>query len=100
MFSSEGKPSKEIMVEKAREAFHTVADSEMGADWVNSLRINGELWNDGMKYGTGEHFGMPVWFLNFEAYEEENDTWNSKGYVQLDEDGNVLNVSLELNGNG
>ena len=100
VFSSEGKPSKEIMVEKAREAFHTVADSEMGADWVNSLRINGELWNDGMKYGTGEHFGMPVWFLNFEAYEEENDTWNSKGYVQLDEDGNVLNVSLELNGNG
>ena len=35
VFSSEGKPSKEIMVEKAREAFHTVADSEMGADWVN-----------------------------------------------------------------
>jgi len=100
VFSSEGKPSKEIMVEKAREAFHMVADNEMGADWVNSLRINGELWNDGMKYDTGEHFGMPVWFLNFEAYEEENDTWNSKGYVQLDEDGNVLNVSLELNGNG
>ena len=100
IFPAEGKPGKEEMKQKAREAFHTIADPEMGSDWVDALEIGGFLNSDGFNFRKGESYGKPVWFLNMLAWNEETEDWEAKGYVQLDEDGNVLYAELDLYGNG
>jgi hypothetical protein len=100
IFSREGKPGREELEEKARTAFHEAADSEMGEAWVDSLKIQGYLWSDSINYDTGERFGRPVWFFNIDAYEEATDSWNSTGDVIMDEDGRILLVSFDPNGNG
>ncbi len=100
IFLPEGKPDPETLKEKAREAFHLVADRVTGADWVDSLRVSGFLMSDGIEYSSGEYYGKPVWFFSMEAYEEEMNSWNPKGFVQMDEDGNVLHAELDLFGNG
>ena len=72
----------------------------MGKEWVDSLRIGGALLSDEINPDTGENYGEHVWWINFNIWENEFNTWNPKGYAILDEDGNVLIVKLELLGNG
>ena len=77
-----------------------IADAEMGKEWVERLKTGGTLLNDEINPDTGEQYGEHVWWINFNIWENEFNTWNPKGYAILDEDGNVLIVKLELLGNG
>ena len=81
-------------------AFHEIADVEMGKEWVDSTKVGSALLNDGINPDTGKKYGKHVWWINFNVWEEEFISWIPKGYAILDEDGNVLIVRLELSGNG
>ena len=94
-----GKSQQEIC-ETALNAFHGIADSEMGKEWVDSVKTGCALLNDETNPDTGEKFGKHVWWVNFNIWDDEFNLWNSKGYAILDEDGNVLTIKLELGGNG
>ena len=44
--------------------------------------------------------GMPCWQVEFKAFEEEYQAWNTKYYIILNENGEVLFSELSLNGSG
>ena len=90
---AEGKPAKEELAEKVRAAFHRAADRKQGAAWVDSLRISGRLWWDG-------NYGKPVWHFALQAFEDASGSWEDRGYVYTDEDGNVLMTDSDVNGFG
>ena len=82
-----GKPSKDVIMEKAREAFHMLADQDKGPEWADSLTICGHMWKDIMVWG--ELFKQPVWV--FLVYGENGDR---NGTIVMDEDGNLLLISM------
>ena len=100
MFPHEGKKTRDEIYVLAREAFHQEADGVMGVEWVDQLRCAGMLWSRHINYFTGEQIDEPVWYINMQIFDEELHFWNPKGYVLLNEDGIVLECSLELMGNG
>ena len=50
--------------------------------------------------GQNGYAGMPCWQEKFKAFEEEYQAWNTKYYIILNENGEVLFSELSLNGNG
>lgn len=100
MFPHEGKKTRDEIYTLAREAFHQEADGVMGVEWVDQLRCAGMLWSRHINYFAGEQIDEPVWYINMQIFDEELHFWNPKGYVLLNEDGIVLECSLELMGNG
>ena len=72
----------------------------MGKEWVDSLKTGSCLTSDTINPDSGEKFGHPVWWVNFEVWDENFGVWNPKGYAILDEDGKVLVIKMELLGNG
>ena len=100
VFPNPDKKSQKEICEIALNAFHEIADAEMGKEWVERLKTGGTLLNDEINPDTGEQYGEHVWWINFNIWEDGFNTWNPKGYAILDEDGNVLVVKLELHGNG
>ena len=100
VFPNKDRKSQQEICETALNAFHGIADSEMGKEWVDSVNTGCALLNDETNPDTGEKFGKHVWWVNFNIWDDEFNLWNSKGYAILDEDGNVLTVKLELGGNG
>ena len=99
LFFPEGKPGLEEMREKARAAFHEAFDAEMGAEWVDDLMVDGNLYNKCFLFTQDRWSDQPAWWFNMIEYENEND-WNGKGYVVLDLAGNILETRLDLMGNG
>ena len=72
----------------------------MGKEWVDSLKTGSSLTSDTINPDSGEKFGHPVWWVNYEVWDENFGVWNPKGYAILDEDGKVLVIKMELLGNG
>ena len=100
VFPNKDRKSQQEICETALNAFHGIADTEMGKEWVDSVKTGCALLNDETNPDTGEKFGKHVWWVNFNIWDDEFNLWNSKGYAILDEDGNVLTIKLELGGNG
>ena len=100
VFPDRDRKSQKEICEIALNAFHEIADVEMGKEWVDSTKVGSALLNDGINPDTGKKYGKHVWWINFNVWEEEFSSWIPKGYAILDEDGNVLIVRLELSGNG
>ena len=83
-----GKPSKDVIMEKAREAFRRLADQDKGPEWADSLTICGHMWKEVILSG-GHLFKQPVWvFLAYGKNGERN------GAIIMDEDGNLLLISM------
>ena len=99
-FPDPDKKSQKEIEEAAMTAFHGVADELMGAEWVDSTRPSSTLYSDLSDMKTGERYGKPVWRIWFNLWDEKYEEWDPKGYADLDEDGNVLAVELDLYGNG
>lgn len=95
----EKKPEEEI-VGIATAALHADADESMGAEWADSLSVSIILNSDSFLMDRIEYAGMPCWQVEFEAFEEEYQAWNTKYYIIVSEDGDVLFSELSLNGNG
>lgn len=100
IFPDPAKKSREEIEAAARVAFHELADGEQGAEWVDSLKASLCLYSDAADPNTWKPFGKPVWWVDFNVWEEEFGVWNPKGYVLLDEDGNVLFSEFDLYSNG
>ena len=43
---------------------------------------------------------MPCWQVEFKAFEEEYQAWNTKYYMIVSEDGDILFSESSLDGNG
>ena len=100
VFPDRDRKSQKEICEIALNAFHEIADVEMGKEWVDSTKVGSALLNDEINPDTGKKYRKHVWWINFNVWEEEFSSWIPKGYAILDEDGNVLIVRLELSGNG
>ena len=100
IFPDANKKTQKEIEGIALDAFHEIVDVEMGKEWVDSIKTGSSLNSDMQNPDTGMNFGTPVWWVNFNIWDEEFNAWNPKGYAILDEEGNVLTVKLELSGNG
>ena len=58
------------------------------------------LWNDACLMDLDRYAGKPCWQVEFKAFEEEYQAWNTKYYMIVNEDGDILFSELSLNGNG
>jgi hypothetical protein len=94
VFADPAKKSKEEIETIALQAFHEAADAE----WVDAQKIIAVLWNNGIYEYYGIEREEPTWW----AYIMENcdGTWESKGIVMIDEDGNVILTEMMPGGNG
>ena len=102
LFSQEGKPTLEEMKAKALEEFKKAIAGQKKKKWMDGLRANGQLLSDAWNDTAHERYNKPVWCMRIERYEKEDGYkhWVPKGYVMLDEDGNIEEVVPELNGGG
>ena len=92
--SKDGKTREEIEA-MAAEAFRKVAEPVMGAEWAESAWCLATLWSDGFNYNAVDAmYGRPVWYVEFRVGGYGD--WQGCGYVQLDENGNVLDARQEM----
>ena len=98
VFADPAKKSKEEIEAIALKAFHEAADAEKGAEWVDGQKLISALWNSGIYEFYGIDRQEPTWRITL--MELCDGTWESKGVVMIDEDGNVLLAQMELEGNG
>ncbi len=95
VFPSKDGKTKDEIISIATEAFRKVAEPEMGAEWVDNTWCLATLWSDGFNYNVANAmYGRPVWYVEFRVGQYGD--WQSCGYVQLDEDGNVLDAQQEM----
>ena len=86
---------KDVIIEDQNSSDHISAK-----EWVDSLKTGSCLTSDSINPDSGVKFDCPVWWVNFEVWDEDFGVWKPKGYAILDEDGNVLLIKMELLGNG
>ena len=98
VFADPVKKTKEEIEAIARQAFHEAADAEKGAEWVDRQKLISALWNNGIYEYYGIEREEPTWRATL--MENCNGTWESKGTVMIDEDGNVIFAQMDLEGNG
>ena len=87
--SAADKPSRDIIMEKTREAFHKLADQARGPEWADSLTIRGHLWKAVIDPVTGNYYNQPVWV--FLVYDPDG---KNSGSILLDGDGKRLSISV------
>ena len=73
------------------------AEPITGAEWADRLNMMGILWSNGVYEYYGIDWQEPAWRVNFLELEE---CWEDRGFVMLDEDGNILTVQVEPYGGG
>ena len=100
LFPDPANKSEEEIVILATAAMHAEVDPQMGAEWADSLKVSSTLWNDGFLMDKDRYAGVPCWQVEFSLFEEEYQVWNSKYYMIINEDGEILFSELTLNGNG
>ena len=100
VFESEGKPGQAEIYTIAKDAFCSEYAAELALIGIGEVLPAGVLNNDGMDSRTGKMFGKPTWWVNMVVYDDAISDWRTFGYVQLDEDGNVLEVTYEPFSNG
>ena len=98
-FPDPAKKSQAEIEEIAWKALHEAGDEQVGADWLNQLRIDSalitpEVYIDGMPHkGT-------TWFVQFYNYDAQYGYWATRAFVYITEDGEVIHAELDLYGNG
>ena len=97
VFENPDKKTKEEIEQIAWETFREAAEPITGAVWMDRLHMVGILWDNGAYEYLGIDWQKPAWCINFLELEE---CWENKGYVLLDEDGNILTVQVEPYGGG
>ena len=100
VFPDPEKKSEEEIIRIAMAALHTDADETMGAEWADALSVSMCLNSDGFLTDRNEYARMPCWKVEFKEFEEEYQAWNTKYYMIVNEDGDILFSELSLNGNG
>jgi hypothetical protein len=100
LFPSPEKKTEEEIVANAAAAMHAEADPQMGTKWADALKVSTELWSDGYLLDQDRYTGMPCWQVEFKAFEEDYQVWNTKYCMIISEDGEILFSELSLNGNG
>ena len=100
VFPDPEKKSEEEIIRIAMAALHADADETMGAEWADALSVSMCLNSDGFLMDRNEYARMPCWNVEFEEFEEEYQAWNTKYYIIVSEDGEILFSELSLNGNG
>ena len=97
VFPDPEKKTKEEIEEIALKAFREAAEPITGAEWADRLNMMGILWSNGVYEYYGIDWQEPAWRVNFLELEE---CWEDRGFVMLDEDGNILTVQVEPYGGG
>ena len=97
VFPNPEKKTKEEIEEIALKAFREEAEPITGAEWADRLNMMGILWSNGVYEYYGIEWQEPAWRVNFLELEE---CWEDRGFVMLDEDGNILTVQVEPYGGG
>ena len=98
-FPDPAKKSQAEIEEIAWKALHEAGDEQVGADWLNQLRIDSalitpEVYIDGMPHkGT-------TWFVQFYNYDAQYGYWATRAFVYITEDGEVIHAELDLYSNG
>ena len=100
LFPDPEKKSEEEIIRIAMAALHADADDTMGAEWADALSISMCLNSNGFLMDRNEYARMPCWQVEFKEFEEEYQAWNTKYYMIVNEDGDILFSELSLNGNG
>ena len=98
-FPREGKITREQAVEIAAKALHAAGDPEVGAAWIDSLKINAVLCVNGTVDGLYQR-EEPTWGIFFFAWDDTFGYYNQRASVYLTEDGEVILAQLDLSGNG
>ena len=100
MFPDPQKKSEEEIIRIASGALHADADETMGAEWADGLSVSMTLYSDCFLMDRNGYAGMPCWQVEFKAFEEEYQAWNTKYYMIISEDGDILFSESSLDGNG
>ena len=98
-FPQEGKITREQAVEIAVKALHETGDPEVGADYINDLKINAILYVNGTVDGLYQR-EEPTWGVFFFAWDDTYGFYNQRASVYLTEDGEVILAQLDLASNG
>ncbi len=97
-FPQEGKITRDQAIEIAVKALHDVGDPEVGAEYINDLKISAVLAVDGTVDGLYQTED-PVWGVFFD-WDETYGCYNQHASAYITEDGEVILAQLELDGNG
>ena len=98
-FPQEGKITREQAIEIAVKALHDAGDSEVGADYINDLKINAMLVVNGTVDGLYKA-EEPTWGIFFFVWDDPHGCYNQHASAYITEDGDVILAQLELDGNG
>ncbi|MBR3016038.1 MAG: PepSY domain-containing protein [Clostridia bacterium] len=98
-FPREGKLTREQAVAIALQAVHEAGDEQVGAAWIDDLKVNAVLdvnaWVDA-RYQSDE----PLWIVSFYSWDAQFGYWTQRACAYLTEDGEVILADLDLYSNG
>ena len=98
-FPDPAKKSQAEIEEIAWKALHEVGDEQVGADWLNQLRIGSALITPAVYLDGMPHAGT-TWFVQFYTYDANYGYWATRASVFITEDGEVIHAELDLYSNG
>ncbi len=98
-FPDPAKKSQAEIEEIAWKALHEVGDEQVGADWLNQLRIGSALITPAVYIDGMPHAGT-TWFVQFYNYDANYGYWATRASVFITEDGEVIHAELDLYSNG
>ena len=98
-FPDPAKKSQAEIEEIAWQALHEVGDEQVGADWLNQLRIGSALITPAVYIDGMPHAGT-TWSVQFYNYDANYGYWATRASVFITEDGEVIHAELDLYGNG
>ena len=98
-FPDPNKKSQAKIEEIAWKALHETGDGQVGADWLNQLRVGSVLIGPQVYIDGLPHQGV-TWAVQFFNYDVQYGYWATRAWVFLTEDGEVIYAELDLYGNG
>lgn len=98
-FPREGKITREEAIEIAVKALHEAGDQEVGADYINDLKINAVLYVNGTVDGLYQR-EEPTWVVFFFAWDDTYDYYNQRASAYITEEGEVILAQMDLSSNG
>ena len=98
-FERDGGITREQAVGIAVKALREAGEAEVGADYIDSLKINAALYVNGTVDGLYRR-DEPTWAVFFYAWDDTYGYYNQRASVYLTEDGEVILAQLDLASNG
>ena len=98
-FPDPNKKSQAEIEEIAWKALHEAGDEQVGADWLNQLRVGSALTAPEVYIDGLPHKGV-TWAVQFFNYDAQYGYWATRAWVFVTEDGEVIYAELDLYGNG